>query len=187
MAEVSVKKSKKVWVKIVGSKEFKNNELGESYTSNPKGLVGKRVNANLSGLIEDMRKQNTIIGFRIKEVNGNQANAEMDSYRLVSAHIRRIVRSGKDKIESSFVIDSKDGKKVRIKPLILTRAKTKNSVLTAIGKKINDYFIEFGKENSFDDIIKKTISGELIKSLRNDIKKIYPLSALELKVIEVVE
>jgi len=187
MAEEEIKKKKKAWVKIVGPKDFKNNELGESYVNDPNSLVGKKLKVDLAALIGDMRKQNTFIGFIISEVSGNQAKADFISYNLSIAHIRRMIRAGKDKLEYSFVVNLKDNRKMRVKTLVLTKVKTKNSVLTAIRKGTNDYFTEFGKIGGFYEVIEKMIDGELIKDLRATLKKVYPLSVLEIKSVELLK
>ncbi len=187
MVEEEIKKKKKVWVSIVGPNEFKNNQLGESYVPESKILIGKKLKIDLSSLIGDMRKQSISIGFIVTEVSGNQAKADAISYNLSTAHIRRMVRAGKDKLESSFVADIKNNKKIRVKTLILTKAKTKNSVLTGIRKEISNYFIELGKVSDFNDMLGGMINGELIKDLRANLKKIYPLSVLEIKSIELLK
>ena len=185
MAE-KTKKGKKQWVEIVGSSDFKNQYLGESYVSDINQLLGKTVIVNVSRLLEDMKKQQATVTFKVNEIKGDQALAAPVTYEMLSAHTRRLVRTNKDKIEDSFVIESKDKIKLRIKPITLTRNKTKNSVLTKIRMKTREYFINFAAKSDFKTILVEVMRGDVQKSLRNDMKKIYPLSIFEIRKIEVL-
>ena len=185
MAE-KIKKGKKQWVEIVGSSDFKNQYLGESYVSDINQLLGKTVIVNASRLLDDMKKQQATVTFKVNEIKGDQALAIVVAYEMLSAHVRRLVRTNKDKIEDSFVIESKDKTKLRIKPITLTRNKTNNSVLTKIRMKTREYFINIAAKNDFKTILVEVMRGEVQKSLRNDLKKIYPLSILEIRKIEVL-
>src|SRR3989344_5529035 len=100
MAE-KVKKGKKQWVEIVGSSDFKNQYLGESYVSDINQLLGKTVMVNASRLLDDMKKQQATITFKVNEIKGDQALAIVVAYEMLSAHVRRLVRTNKDKIEDS--------------------------------------------------------------------------------------
>lgn len=187
MAEEEIKKKRKVWVRIVGPKEFRNTELGESYVNDPNGLVGKKLKIDLSHLMGDFKKQNFSIGFIISEVSGNQAKADAVSYNVSNAHIRRMIRAGKEKLEYSFVVGVKDNKKIRVKTLVLTKDRTNNSILTAIRKEMNAYFVELGKNSGFSEIISRIMNGEIIRDLRGYLKKIYPLSVFEIKSVELMK
>jgi len=187
MAQEEIKKKRKVWVRIVGPKDFKDNELGESYVNDANVLMGKKLKIDLSHLTGDFRKQSVSLGFLITEVSGNQAKTEVISYVVSNAHIRRMIRTGKDKFEYSFVSPIKDNKKIRVKTLVLTKTKTKNSVLTSIRKGINAYFVELGKTANFYDILNIVVGGELTRNLKGQLKKIYPLSVFEIKSIELLK
>ena len=58
MAKDVVKKKRKKWYPILASQEFRQIEIGETTTSSPDSLIGRTVNANLSQLTRDMKKQN---------------------------------------------------------------------------------------------------------------------------------
>ena len=185
MAE-KAKKGKKQWVDIVGSSEFKNRLLGESYVSEANQLIGRTIIVNVSRLLDDMRKQQATVKFKINEVKTDQAMASPVAYEMLSAHVRRLVRTNKDKLEDSFVVESKDKMKLRVKPITLTRNKAKNSILTKIRMKTREYFSDFAGKNDFKNILEGVMIGQIQKNLKNDLKKIYPISILEIRKIEVV-
>jgi len=175
------KKGKKNWIKIIAPGEFKDAELGESFVSSPEDLIGKTLFINLSVLLNDIRKQNINIGFKVIDVKNLQASTKVFSYELMPAHVRRMVRIMKERIDDSFIIESKDKLKIRIKPIILTKSKTKQSILNAIRKKTRDKLIKLASEKTFSDILKLVISVELQKTLKTELNKIYPLSTFEIR------
>lgn len=182
-----VRKGKKTWTKIVGPAHFKNTDLGESYVYSPQDLVGKKIKVNLSTLENDPRKQNVSIGLKIKEIKGAQVAAETISYEVLPAHVKRMVRTSKDKIDDSFIAICKDKTRVRVKPLVLTRSKTSNAVLTALRKGIKEGFIQKTEKLNFNELLREVISGKMQMGLRNEMKKVYPLSAFEIRKLEVVK
>ena len=106
------KKGKERWIRIMGSKEFNNAFLGESYTVDPETLIGKKVQVNLGSLLNDMKRQNSLVTFKIKETKGNEVYADFVSYEMVKAHTKRLVRAGQNKIDDSFIVEGKDKLKI---------------------------------------------------------------------------
>lgn len=183
---ISIKKGKKRWIKVIGPVEFNNILLGESYVIDPNNLLGKKIQLNLSNLIGDMKRQNIVVGFKIKEIKGNDAYAELISYGMLQTHIRRLVRTGQDKIEDSFVVETKDNIKIRIKTIILTKNKTKNSVLTKIMMYGRDAIKTSFSNNSFKQELGNIILLQLQRKLKQEMNKIYPLSVFEIKKLEIM-
>ncbi|MFH1332324.1 MAG: hypothetical protein ABIH63_03495 [archaeon] len=186
MAQLVVKKKKKVWFNIISPKEFGEFTIAETLASEPNLLVGRYVKASLMDLTNDPKKQNVQITFKITSVKENAADTELVRYELMPSYIRRLMRKERDKVEDSFVVQSKDNVKVRIKPIIITKGKTQNSVLTAIRKKTQEVISEVLKEQNYYDFVSEAISTKTQKSLREQLKKIYPIAVLEFKVVEKV-
>lgn len=187
MVKKNLKKAKKSWVRIVGTGHFGNSELGESYVYSPEDLIGKRLKVNLSTLIGDMRKQHVNIGFKITEAKGNQVMADFDYYEIVNSHIRRMIRTLKDKIDDSFTAECKDKIKIRVKPVAVTKAKTSNSALTSVRNRIRERFSKSCSESNFNEFIETILNGSYQSELRRELNKIYPLTMFEIRRLEIVK
>lgn len=185
MVEI-LKKGKKRWIGIIGPPEFKGLVLGESYVIDPQTLVGKKLSLNLSNLIGDMRKQNIVVGFKIKEIKGAEAHADIVSYEMLQSHVKRLIRSEQDKIDDSFEVESKDKIKLLVKPIIITTNKTKNSVLTKIRMRTREKIKEAFLQNEFKPMLKEIMGGYFQKSIKQELRKIYPLSIFEIRKVEIV-
>ena len=183
MAVKSSRRQKKLWFSIVTPKDFGHYVIGETTAFEPQQLVGRNIKMNLMGLIHDPKKQNIRLVFQIKNVTDKTATTEIIRYELQSSYIKRMMRKGRKKIEDSFVIQTKDNVKARIKPIIITRLKTQRSVLTLIRKEAKEFIEEKVKTQNFVDLINNTISTKFQREIRDKLKKIYPLALCEFGVI----
>ncbi len=102
-------------------------------------------------------------------------------FRLIQTYVRRLVRKGTSYAEDSFVTETKDKVKVRIKPLLVTRKKVPRSLLRSLRNTAREFIVQYAKNKSrkelFEDIIMYNLQKEMIKIL----KKIYPLSVCEIR------
>ncbi|MCR4327110.1 MAG: hypothetical protein NUV46_00840 [Nanoarchaeota archaeon] len=104
--------------------------------------------------------------------------------RVLPFYLRRMVRRGTNYIEDSFSTNSKDFQ-MRIKPFLITRRKVSRAVRKALRNKTKEELERWAKEltaeNMFDDVLK----GKIQKELSVKLKKIYPLSLCEIRVLKV--
>lgn len=180
----ALKKAKKKWVKISSQKQFfKGQEIGESYTANPTNMIGKVLKVNLMTLTGDPKKQSFNARFKITNSEDTGATADFIGYRMANSQVKRLVRRATKKIEDSFVIETKDKVKIRIKPLLLTKNITNKSVLTALRKKSREFIGERFKATDYSAIVSEILVGKLQKDLRLSLKKIYPTNVVEIKAL----
>lgn len=172
---------KKKWYRILATPDFKNFGLGETYCDDPSKAIGRKVKIILANLIGDMRKQNVNIIFRIKELKGDQLNTEVYGYEILGAHVKRFVRKGRNKVDDSFVLECRDKLKARIKPVVLTKRKTTNKVLTEIRKRLKDYMKDYCAKNDFYRVIGGMINLRVQLDLKKSLNKVYPIANVEFR------
>ena len=131
----NLKKKKKAWYSVLATSKFENKELGESYTSEPNDLLGKRIRVNLLSLAKS-RNPNIRLSFTIKEIKEMKGLTELTSYQILPSHIKRMARKNKSKIDLSKTIMTKDKKNVIIKCVIVTRNKITKGLLTILNNKV---------------------------------------------------
>ena len=182
--KVEVKKKKKVWIPILAPKEFNHIEIGETLCEDPKQLIGRNIDVNLMTLTNDPKKQNIKIKFKVKEIKGEKVEAEVIGYELNTSNVKRIVRRGSEKIDDSFVVETKDNVKYRLKPLLLTRYETKRSILSAIRAKMREISIENFKKYDSISILNSIVSNSFQREAKDTIKKIYPIAICEVRMLQ---
>ena len=179
----SSKRKKKSWFNIVAPKEFGNYTIGETPAFEPQKLIGRYVQIGLMALLNDPKKQNIRMKFKITNVTEKTATTEIVKYEVVPGYIKRMVRKGRNKVEDSFVTETKDKIKIRIKPVVITRSKTQKSVLTEIRKKAKEFIMEKVKMQNFSEFITDSISTKNQRDMKDSLKKLYPIAFCEFRVI----
>jgi ribosomal protein S3AE len=103
---------------------------------------------------------------------------------IVQFYLKRMVRRGSDYVEDSFVVNTKDTK-LRIKPFLITRRRVSRVVRRALREKAKEEIAEWAKNSSTEEIFKDVLKGKIQKELSIKLKKIYPLSVCEIRVLKV--
>lgn len=170
-----LKKKKKKWIPILASKEFNNQEIGETYVEESENCIGRTVELNLMMLTKDPKKQNFNVSFKITDAKNNQAHTELIGYSLQKAQLKRLTKKGKNKVEDSFNYKTKDDLNIVIKPIMLTKALTYKTTLSQLRKLSREFLSDYTKNNIYSEIMKDIISGKLQKDIKINSKKVSPL------------
>jgi len=179
------RKRKKRWYGIVAPKEFNNKVIGETLAGEPKELVGRNVNINLMNLLDDYKKQGVNIKFKVEAINDDNGVCKLVGYEILKSHSRRMVRKGTDKMDDSFVAESKDGVKFRIKPVVVTRHRVSVATISDIRKKCRNFISEKIKEMDCQSVFDSVIQSKIQKDLRHDLLKLCPVGACDIRSLEI--
>ena len=182
--QLEIKGKKKHWYSILPTSNFRMPEIGETFTSDPSNLVGKTVAVSGMDLMHDPRKGNIKIIFKITEIKDNKALTEIKSYEVVPNSIKRMIHQGKEKIDASFKLETKDNIKVIAKPILITRAKTSHAVLSKIRKNSEDFLRAAVKKQNYQENINLLLENKIQVQLREYLKKTYPLAACHIRVFK---
>ena len=143
-------------------------------------LENKHIKYDLTRILKG---KSTIITFKTK-LQGEELLAIPKELNLLPYYLKRMVRRGTNYIEDSFSTECKNAE-IRLKPFLVTRRKVSRAVRKALRNKAKEELIEWAKDKNteilFEDILKNKIQRELSTKL----KKIYPLSSCEIRVIKV--
>ncbi|MEK6856855.1 MAG: hypothetical protein AABX49_02460 [Nanoarchaeota archaeon] len=184
MAKPEIKGKKKHWYSILPTSNFKIPEIGETLTADPQKLIGKTVTMNGMDLIRDPKRQNVKITFKITEIKDNKAMTEIKSFQMLSSSVRRLISNGKSKIDSSIKLETKDNIPVVAKPIIITKSKTSNAVLTNLRKTSENFLKSAVKNLTYQETINLLLEARLQSQLREHLKKVYPVTACHIRIFE---
>ena len=118
------------------------------------------------------------------EVKGDKATAEPKKMRLIRSYLRRMVRKGTNYVEDSFSTKMKEGT-IRIKPFLITRRRVSRRVKKALREKAREELTNYAKDKTSKEIFDDILTNKLQKTLSLKLKKIYPLSLCEIRVLEI--
>jgi ribosomal protein S3AE len=126
------------------------------------------------------------IDFKAKViVQGEKAQAYPVSITLLQYFLRKAVRKGTDYVEDSFETECKDAV-VRIKPFLITRKRVSRPVLNSLRSKAKAELTAWAKEHTVDELFEDVLKNKIQKPLSLMLKKVYPLSLCEVRMLEVV-
>jgi len=178
---ITTKVKKKKWYPILASKNFNEQLLGESYVSDPEQLNNKFVNINLSTLTGNFRDQNLNLTFKVYSIVESKARTVLIRYTMLPSFLKRFVRRDKSKVTDSFIVKDKTGKRIRVKPLIITHNLAAKSQQTRLRKLVKDFTKKYLQKITFDDFIAELMKKMFQKNLRNVLKKVTPIKFAEIR------
>ena len=95
-----------------------------------------------------------------------------------------MVRKGTNYVEDSFSAKCKD-ETLRIKPFLITRRKVSRAVRKALREKAREELTNYVKDKKSEDVFNDVMQNQLQKPLSLKLKKIYPLSLCEIRILQV--
>jgi small subunit ribosomal protein S3Ae len=177
----AVKKRIKNWYNIHAPVFLNEAILGESNVYAKNELIGKTIKLNLFAFTNDIKKQNMDAIFRVTNVVENKALTEILGIILTQSYIKRLVRRGRNKIDDSFLVKTKDRKLIRVKPLLVTNNKTNKSVTSKIRLITRDYTRKLAATVTNEELFSMIVNVKLQKELREKLNKVYPLKFSEIR------
>ncbi len=177
----ALKLKKKKWYQILAPKEFNEAVIGETPSLDPRLLIDRVVAVNLMDITRDVKKQNINMKFKVTGLKENKAETEVIGYQTINTFIKRIIRRDRNNLHDSFVCKTSDEKNVRLKPLMITVSKTKGVVTNSLMRMLRANLAEYVEKITYKELVNDLVSHKLQSSLKNSLKKIYPLRSLEIK------
>ena len=177
---------KKLWVSIVAPKLFSEQQIGETYVTEPKDALGRDLTVSLMTLTNDTQRQNIHVSFKITEAIGTKLSTSVTGYSILPSALRRLVRRERDKFEDSFALVTQDGYKLRVKPFVVTRSRATAGVLAALMKQSRKQLSAAVGKMTYEAFVRELIDHKIQRSAWDALKKIAPLSAFEIKHMSII-
>lgn len=146
-------------------------------------LVGKVAKIDLT---RSLKGKNFELKFKIFKGEKGNLEGEPVSLWLAGSYIRRMMRTGIDYVEDSFVAECKDNK-VNVKPFLITRNKVSRAVRRELRNNTRKFIESYSKIRDSKEVLIDITTNKLQKELFLKLKKIYPLSFCEIRVFEIVK
>ncbi len=173
--------AKKRWVPILAPKMFNSMTIGDTHIYDPREGIGKELSVNLMTLTRNPKSQGTNVSFVVTGQHEGKLLTGFTGLRIMPSVVRRMVRRGKDKIDDSFICLTSDGKKIRLKPIIITRTKAKGSVLTAMRKELRKHIVKEAGKSSYDKLSEDIVAGRFQRGIYEVLSQLAPVVKCEIR------
>jgi len=145
-----------------------------------KNLNGRIINYDLTRLLKGKSAV-----FQVKvEIDKEEIKTTPIQIKILPYFIKRMMRKGTNYVEDSFSAECKDAK-IRIKPFLITRRKVSRRVRKALRNKAKEEIIDYVKDKSAEILFEDVIKNSFQRHLSIKLKKVYPLSLCEIRILKV--
>ena len=147
----------------------------------PKDLNNRFIKYDLTRMLKG---KGTILTLKVEVDEKENIKIKPRKIQILPYFLKRVVRKGTDYIEDSFSTNCKDCQ-LRVKPFLVTRRKVPRKVRKALREKAKQELIKYVKDKNAEEIFDEILKNRLQKPLSLKLKKVYPLSTCEIRVLKV--
>ncbi|MBI5061436.1 MAG: 30S ribosomal protein S3ae [Candidatus Aenigmarchaeota archaeon] len=176
---------KKTWYEIVAPEMFGSKVVGETLAVDAKQIVGRKISISLLEFGRDFQKFYIKLNLKIQKVEGGKAYAEFVGHEVIAERLYRMVQRRTRRVDCIQETTTKDGKKLRVKTIMILSRRVGTSIKHKARAKLKETVEAIVKEKSLEELIKMIIDDELQRQIWSECKKIYPVSAVEIRKTEV--
>ena len=130
-----------------------------------------------------LKGKSMMLTLKVK-IEDNNAIANPKKIVLMPYFLRRMIRKGTNYVEDSFKATCQDAELI-IKPFLITRRKVSRAVRNALRIKAKEELMNYVKDKSAEELFDEVLKNQIQRPLSQKLKKIYPLSLCEIRVLEI--
>ncbi len=183
--KVDTWKTKK-WFKILAPSIFGEKEIGITPASEVNQIIGRTIGMDLYSITGKRDLQHVKVVFRVNDLEGETGKPIPIGQKMQRAYIGRLARRMHTIVKAITTIMTKDGYKVQITAMAMSRGKARQSQKREIRRMMVEKIGESADkpfEKLFQDIIYGKLAGEMFKAS----KKVFPISRIEIEKTELLE
>ncbi len=176
----------KNWYTLHAPEMFNKAALGETPSDEPEKLVGRITEVTVQDITGDFSKMHIKLMFKADGLQGSDINTRFIGHDMTSDYIRRLTRRKRSRIDTVVDATTKDGARVRVKPMAITDRRVQSSKQSAVRATMRDVVTGMAANATLGDLVRTMISGEMAKNIAQGCKRIQPLFKVEIRKSELV-
>jgi small subunit ribosomal protein S3Ae len=176
----------KTWYNVETPEFMSRTSIGVTPAEEPEQLIGRVVETTVGEIANDFTKHNTKLRLEISDVNGDTANTRFLGHEITTDYLRSIVKRQTSRIDANLDVTTKDGYKIRVKPICFTVKRARSSQIKGIREVMVKIAEERAAELSYEQFVEEAIMGKLSANIYRNAKSIYPLRRVEIRKTEVL-
>ena len=161
--------------------------IGETLGEEDELLIGRMYEITQQEVDGDFSKMHVKLKFRVAEIVGQDAITEFAGHEILKDHVRRQVRRYRGKIDDTVDAITDDGYYVRIKPFLITQGRVKSSQKKAIRDACRDLILQTAARNTWVDLQKQILSGELEQEVEKAARTIVSVKTVMIRKSQLIQ
>jgi len=178
---------KKTWYDIIAPPMFGEKILAETPASDPRQLQGRIIKVSLADFGREYAKFYLKLVLRIIKVDGSKAYTELIGHDCMYERIYRMVQKRGRRVDSIQDVKTKDGKKVRIKSVLLIPRRVGTSVKDEVRATLRKTVDMLAQNWNYEELIKAILYDDMQRAIKEECKKLYPIGQVEIRKSELLE
>lgn len=183
---VKQKKDKK-WFPVVAPDYLGGKPIGSMLASESSGLIGRTISILLSELTDDPSHTTVKIKFKITGVKGETAFTDLWGHELDSDFVRSLLRKGSSRVDIIFNVVTKDGYRMRVLAIAVTRYRASQSQKKKMRKAMMNIVLDKCSKLNYSQFVQELIFGKIESDLYNEAKKFHRIKLAGIKKLKVLE
>ena len=176
----------KGWYNLVAPEMFNRQVIGETPAEESGKVAGRVTEVTVQDLTGDFSKMHIKLHFRVEDVRGSEAHTQFVGHDMTSDYIRRLTRRKKTRTDAVVDATTKDGWKIRVKPMAITDRRIQGAKQKAIRSIMRKVIVESAARGTVGELVKAIISGDLAKEIATACKPVQPISRVEVRKSDVL-
>ncbi len=144
-------------------------------------LVNRTIKLDLT---RQLKGKSIEVVLKVKLEN-EKLTARPEKIKLMPYFIRRMIRKRISYVEDSFDAKTQNSL-IKIKPFLITRKRVSRVVRKTLRNKCKNWIEDYVSEKTDEELFSEILSNRMQRSLSLTLKKTYPLSLCEVRVIEII-
>ncbi|MCL4381056.1 MAG: hypothetical protein M1331_01190 [Candidatus Marsarchaeota archaeon] len=174
----------KKWFSVYAPKIFENRVICEIPAGSDKNVTDRNIKIGLDTLTNNVYNSNTNVILRITDAENDSAHTKILRIELLDSYLNSIVRKAHSAIETRMKISTRDSKEITIKGIVITKQRVAHTKIKGLREEVNDFISHYCKNLDSDAVVKDIIEKKMQSQLIAKLRKIVPISKLEIKKIE---
>ncbi len=170
---------RKQWFELVAPKEFDERQLGETVAEKEKNLANRVLKVNLGDLTGQRQRRHITVAFKVAGIEGKRAKTFVLGHKMSPGFLNRLVRRRMSKVEVTQIVETADGRKLKVKSIALSLRKLARNQETDLRNALRERMGKGCRKKQLTQLQQELIFGVAASKLFKQLKKIAPLRRVE--------
>jgi len=173
----------KSWYTILAPEEFGDKEVGETPAAGSEEVVGRRVEVTARDIATGQRLNQVKLVLEVESVAGDKARTKLAGYEISRSYLRSLIRRRRRRIDLVKDVEV-GGRALRVKMVVMALKGCHANHGKDIRKALGEMLEAAAEDAELGSFIQSLLDRELQEAMRDKVKKVFPVAAVEVRKID---